>query len=126
MNQRTLVAFVLSLIGGLWMLASGRMIYGGFGRMPMDGSWGMGHMTWGRGMMGQFGLWWPWFGPLAAAIVIVSAIALYFLPRYQRSLGTTILIVSILNLFLGMGGLLASTLGIVGGIVALTPKATAS
>ena len=81
-------------------------------------------MMWGRGMMGGFGLWWPWFGVLAGAIVIVCAIVFYFAPQYRRSLGVTILVTSILNLFLGMGGLLASALGIAGGIVALTPKAT--
>lgn len=121
MPQR-LTAFILSLLGGLWMLGSGRMMYGGFGRMP--GGWGAGHMMWGRGMMGQFGLWWPWFGLLAGAIVIVSAIILYLAPQYRRSLGATILVTSILNLFLGMGGVLASALGIAGGIITLTPRAT--
>ena len=123
MNQRTLVAFILSLLGGLWMLASGQMMYGGVSRMPMNGGWGTGHMMWGRGMMGQFGFWWPWFGTLAGTIVIVSAIILYFAPQYRRSLGTTILVISVLNLFLGMGGLLASVLGIAGGIISLRPKA---
>ncbi|MEM9904812.1 MAG: hypothetical protein AAF921_07295 [Cyanobacteria bacterium P01_D01_bin.44] len=124
MTQRSLIAFILSLLGGLWMLTSGRMMYGGFGRMPIHDGRGMGHMMWGRGMMGQFGLWWPWVGLLAGAIVIVSAIMLYFAPQYRRSLGTTILVASILNLFLGMGGVLASALGIAGGIITLTPKAT--
>ena len=119
MTQR-LTAFILSLLGGLWMLSSGHMMYGGFRHMP--GSWGRGHMMWGRGMIGQFGLWWPWFGALAGMIVIISAIILYFSPQYRRSLGTTILMTSILNLFLGMGGLLASALGIAGGIVTLTSK----
>ena len=124
MNQRTLVAFMLSLFGGLWMLGSGRMMYGGFRRMPMHGSWGRGHMMWGRGMMGHFEVWWPWFGVIAGMIVIISAIVLYFAPKYRRSLGTTILVTSILNLFLGMGGLLASALGIAGGIVTLMPRKT--
>ena len=56
--------------------------------------------------------------------MIVSAIILYFAPQYRRSLGTTILVTSILNLFLGMGGVLASTLAIAGGIITLTPSAT--
>lgn len=81
-------------------------------------------MMWGRGMMGHFGIWWPWFGVLAGTIVIISAIVLYFAPQYRRSLGTTILVTSILNLFLGMGGLLASALGIAGGIVTLMPRTT--
>lgn len=124
MTQKNLGAFILSLLGGLWMLSSGRVMYGGFGRMPMNADWGMGHMVWGRGMVGQFGLWWPWFGALAGTVVIVSSIIFYLAPQYRRSLGTTILVASILNLFLGMGGLLASALGIVGGSIALTPKTT--
>lgn len=123
-TPKSSTAFILSLLGGLWMLASGRMMYGGFGHVPMHSSWGMRHMMWGRGMMGHFGLWWPWFGALAGTIVIVCAIILYFAPQYRRSLGSTILVTSILNLFLGMGGLFASILAITGGIITLTPNAT--
>lgn len=72
--------------------------------------------------MGYLGMGWPWLGLIAGAIVVVSAIALYAYPQYRRSLGMTILLVSLLNLFFGMGGLLASLLSIFGGVVALTPR----
>lgn len=122
MNERILVSFLLSLSGGLWMIASGRMMYGNFHQIPMNDGWGMGNTMLGSGMMAQFGLWWPWFGLLAGSVIIVSALFLYIAPQYRRSLGSTILVTSILNLFLGMGGLLASVLGITGGVVASTSK----
>lgn len=121
MMNRTLTAFWLSILGGLWMMASGRFMYGGFRRMPAA-AWGRHHMMWGRGMMGYLGLGWPWLGLIAGAIVVISAIILYAYPQHRRSLGLTILLVSLLNLFFGMGGLLASLLGIAGGAVALTPR----
>jgi hypothetical protein len=120
MTQKMLTAFWLSLVGGLWMLVSGGLMYSRFHRM--SGGWGPQHMMWGRGMMGHLGLGWPWFGPIAGAIVAISAIAFYRSPQHHRSLGITILVVSLLNLFFGMGGFLASLLGIAGGIVALVPK----
>ncbi len=120
MTQKMLTAFWLSLVGGLWMLASGGLMYGRFNRMP--NGWGPHHMMWGRGMMGHFGMGWTWLGPIAGAIVVISAIALYRSPQHHRSLGITILLVSLLNLFFGMCGFLASLLGIAGGIVALSRK----
>ncbi len=120
MTQKMLTAFWLSLGGGLWMLAAGCLMYGRFNRMPRG--WGPQHMMSGRGMMGHFGMGWPWFGSVAGAIVVISAIALYSSPQHRRSLGITILGVSLLNLFFGMGGFLASLLGIAGGIVALSHR----
>ncbi|EDX83277.1 hypothetical protein S7335_457 [Synechococcus sp. PCC 7335] len=124
MTQKTLTAFWLSLLGGLWMLLSGRFMYGSFTRMPgrSPGGWGHHHMLWGRGILGHFGLGWPWLGLIAGAIVIVSAAILYAYPRHRQSMGITILLVSLLNLVFGMGGMMASALGIVGGVVALLPK----
>ncbi|MEA5463806.1 hypothetical protein [Leptothoe sp. PORK10 BA2] len=122
LTQKTLTAFWLSFLGGLWMFLSCRFLYGNFSRMPAG--LGRHHMMWGRGMMTHFGWGWPWFGLIAGLIVMACAIAFYFSPQHQRSLGLTIVIVSLLNLFLGMGGVLASALGIVGGVVALLPRQT--
>jgi hypothetical protein len=118
MTQKMLMAFWLSLVGGLWMLLSDSYIR--FNRMPTG--WGLQHMMWGRGMMGHLGMGWPWFGTIAGVMVVIIAIPLYSSPQHRRSLGTTILIVSLLNLFLSMSGLLGSLLGIAGGIVALSPR----
>ena len=118
-SQRSIASFLLSLLGGLWMLGTGRMMYGrGLGGV---GS-GVHHMMWRHGVVS--GLWWPWFGLLTGAIIVASAIFLYLAPRHQRSLGTTILVTAVLNLFLGMGGMLASGLAIAGGVLALTPQTT--
>ena len=48
MTQKTLTAFWLSLLGGLWMLLSGRFMYGSF-IGSMGGSpygWERHHMLW--------------------------------------------------------------------------------
>lgn len=119
-TQKTVTAFWLSFIGGLLMLASGRLMFARFSRMPAG--WRHHHMVWGPGMMGHFGWGWPWFGAIAGAIVVISAIALYVNPQHRRSLGITIAIISLFNFFLGMGGPLATILGVFGGVVALTPK----
>ena len=120
MNERTLVAFFLSLSGGLWMIASSRIVYGGL--TPTGNDWGMGNMMFGHGMFGQFGLWWPWFGGIAGTIIVISAALLYLAPRYRRTLSTTILMFSILNLFFGMGGGVASVLSMAGGVVGFISK----
>jgi hypothetical protein len=131
--ERPTIAFVLSLLAGLWMLAAGSMM-GGFGwggmmgnRRSMGYGQGMGHWQgmadwmWGRGTR-AFGLWWPWFGLLAGALVIIGAIILYSRPEQRRTWGLVILIVSVLDFFLGMGGLLAGALGVIGGALAMAAK----
>lgn len=122
MTTRSLTAFILSLLGGLGMLAHGRRMYGGFGRR-MSG-WGghHHHLLWERSIAGHFGVWWPWVGVIAGGIVLVSALVFYWAPQHRRSLGLTILTASLVNLFFGMGAFLASFLGIAGGIVAIAPQ----
>jgi hypothetical protein len=44
---------------------------------------------------------------------------LYVRPEQRRSWGVVILVASALNIFLGMMGLLAGTLGVIGGVLAL-------
>jgi len=127
-TEQPTMAFVLSLLAGLWMLSAGGMM-GGFGGGGMMGGWhnmgrwqGMQGWMWGQGMH-AFGLWWPRFGVLAGILVTISAVMLYTKPEQQRSWGVVILIVSALDFFLGMGGLLAGALGAVGGALALGAKA---
>jgi asparagine N-glycosylation enzyme membrane subunit Stt3 len=115
------VAFVLSLLAGLWMLAAGSMM-GGFGRGGMMGGWyGMSGWMWGRGMP-MFGVLWPWFGIFAGIAVLIGAVMLYFKPRQRRGWGVLVLVASVLDLFVGMGGLLAGALGVIGGAMALSTK----
>jgi uncharacterized membrane-anchored protein len=85
----------------------------------------MGGWMWGHGMMGGFvstSPWWPWFGIIAGVVVLIGAAMLYIRPKQAQGWGIVILIVSALNLFFGMGGLLAGLLGIIGGALALAAK----
>ena len=115
-TEQPTVAFVLSLLAGLWMLAAGGMM-GGFGWGGMMGGW-----MWGRGGIRGFGVWWPWFGIFAGIVVLVGAVMLYVKPEQRRSWGVVILVASALNFLLGMMGLLAGTLGVIGGVLALSTK----
>jgi hypothetical protein len=111
-------AFVLSLLAGLWMLAAGGTM-GGFGWGGMMGGWHrMDGWMWDLRMR-SFGVWWPWFGVFAGIIVLVGAVMLYIKPEQRRSWGVVILVASALNIFLGMMGLFAGTLGVIGGVLAL-------
>src|SRR5579864_1472204 len=111
-TEQPTAAFVLSLLASLWMLAAGGM---------MGGWHGMGGWMSGRGMW-NFGVWWPWFGVFAGIMVLVGAVMLYVRPEQRRSWGVVILVASALNIFLGMMGLVAGTLGVIGGVLALGTK----
>lgn len=132
--EKPTAAFVLSLLAGLWMLAMGLWMGVGIGSWswnPTSGpgawGWGMGGMMgaggagwmWGHGLLG---VWWPWFGLLAGIVVLVGAAMLYVKPESASAWGVAIVVVSALNLFLGMGGFLASILGILGGALAMSWK----
>jgi hypothetical protein len=122
--EKPTVAFVLSLLAGLWMLSAGGMI-GGLGWGTMGGQYGMAHWQgmgdwmWGRGMH-AFGMSWPWFGLVAGIVVLIGAVTLYVKPEQRRSWGLAILVISALDVFVGIGGLLAGALGVVGGVLAMT------
>jgi hypothetical protein len=112
-------AFVLSLLSGIWMLMPGIMLYVWRPEMidgGMQGGW-----MWRHGMMHGVTsmVWWPWFGVIAGVLVLIGAALLYSKPRQSRSSGLVIVILAALNLFLGMGGFVASVLGIIGGALAL-------
>ncbi len=69
---------------------------------------------WGRGIH-AFGMWWPWFGLVAGIVVLIGAVMLYVKPEQRHGWGLVILIISALNIFVGMGGLSAGTFGVIGG-----------
>jgi hypothetical protein len=91
-TEKPTVAFVLSLLAGLWMLAAGGMVCGFGWNGMMEGRHGMGSWMWGRGMQ-SFGVWWPWFGIFAGIIVLVGAVMLYVKPEQRRTWGVVILVV---------------------------------
>ncbi len=112
---RPVAAFVVSLIAGLWMLAMGGMM--GWGYMG-----GYGWMWRHHGMMHGYGggAMWSWIGIVAGIVVITGAVVLYAVPSAARFWGVVIIVASAIDLLAGMGGFLAGSLGIVGGILAVT------
>ena len=128
--ERPTAAFVLSLLAGLWILGAGGM-GGGFGVGGMMGGqggqigmthWqGMNGWMWGRGAH-VFGMSWAWFGLVAGIVVLIGAVMLYVKPEQRRSWGLVIVVISGLNILIGIGGLLAGALGVVGGVLAMAAK----
>ena len=127
--SKPVAAFVLSLLAGLWMLIPGVLRYA-WGPFLMDGGmWGhrmRGGWMWRHGMMRDVApmFWWPWFGVIVGVVVLIGAAMLYNKPEHCRGWGMAILILCALNLFIGMGGFLASVLGIIGGAMALAWRPT--
>ena len=139
--EKPTAAFILSLIGGVFILLGGgmRSMMGSYGYSGMMNGWGYGGMMggygngngWGYspglGMMrgygytGMFGL----AGVLFGVAVIVGAVMLYNNPIQNSKWGLVILIFSVLSIFgNAMGGFgIGLILGIIGGILALTWRA---
>jgi hypothetical protein len=126
-NELPTASFVLSLIGGLLILAGvGMMITFSFGTPyygMMGGYYGM--MGGYYGMMQGFG-YGGWFygaaaiGLVSGIIVLIGAVMIYVRPSKAPTWGLLVLIFSIISL-VGMGGFfLGVILGIVGGILGLT------
>ncbi len=132
-EEKPTAAFILSLVGGIFILLGG-------GMMSMLGSY-MGQYGWG--MMGGYGGWGGMMGPgfgmmglafgalgflglIFGAIVIISAIMLNSKPEQHSTWGTVIIIFSVLSIFgSAMGGFgLGLVLGLIGGILAITWKPT--
>lgn len=128
--ERPTAAFVLSLIGGIFILLGGGMMsmlgYGFRGMMSSYGGWGYGMMRPGFGMMGlAFGVM-GILGLVFGVIVIISAIMLNSKPQEHTTWGTLIVIFSVLSIVgSAMGGFgIGLVLGLVGGVLAITWKPT--
>lgn len=142
-KEKPTTAFILSLIGGIFILLGGGMVamigsfwsggryggYQGFGMMGYGyGGYG-GMMTPGFGMMGGLGNGFALFGVVGlvfGVIVLISALMLNSKPEQHSTWGTLILIFSILSVFGGaMGGFgVGLVLGLIGGVLAITWKPT--
>jgi hypothetical protein len=136
-TEKPTVAFILSLLGGIFLLLRGGMVFMtrwyGFGGM-MNSYWGWGGMMggydWGYGpgvgMMGAygFGRMLGIVGTFFGVVVIIGAFMLYNNPSQHTTWGLVIVIFSALSVFGGaMAGLgIGFVLGLVGGILALTWK----
>ena len=130
-NETLTASFILSLIGGVLILAGSGMT-GLMGSYPYTNGM-MGNLYGGYrgmmggyyGMMGVFG-YGGWslvaaaIGLISGAVVLIGAIMIYTQPNRISTWGLVILVFSILSLF-GMGGFfLGAILGMVGGILALS------
>jgi len=131
-EEKPTAAFILSLVGGVFILLGG-------GTMSMIGSY-MGQ--YGFGMMGRYyggwgGMMGPSFGMMGfafgimgvlglifGAIVIVSAFMLNSKPEQRSTWGALIVLFSVLSIFgSAMGGFgIGLILGLIGGILAITWK----
>lgn len=135
-TEKATAAFVLSLLAGLWMLSAAGMMgmmggygFGGmmggqggqYGPSGMNHSQGRGGWMWSSGMHG-FGATWLWLGVAAGIVVLIGAVMLYVKPQERRGWGLAILIISAVDFFVGMGGLLAGILGVIGGALAMAGK----
>ncbi len=126
-NEVPTASFILSLIGGLLILAGvGMMTTLSFGTPyygMMGGYYGM--MGGYYGMMQGLG-YGGWFygaaaiGLVSGIIVLIGAVMIYVRPSKTPTWGLLVLIFSITS-FVGMGGFfVGAILGFVGGILALT------
>lgn len=119
-EPKPIAAFILSLLAGLWMFSMGGMMSGfqwGPGNLGHMGGM-MHHRMWSYGLVNS--VWWPWVGLVTGIAVLMSAIMLYTRPLRSKDWGVLILIASGINLLVGMGGILASVLGIIGGALAVS------
>jgi hypothetical protein len=129
-------AFVLSLIGGVFILLGGgaMTMFGswrgnyGYGMMGGYGGWG-GMMGPGFGMMGGLGYGFGFLGVIGlifGIIVIISALMLNNKPEQHSTWGILIIVFSVLSIFgSAMGGFgIGLILGLIGGILAVTWKPT--
>jgi hypothetical protein len=100
------VAFVLSLIAGIFVLLGG-LVVGAIGAILSFFAYGIG------AVIGIFGIIW-------GIIIIVGAINLRAYPRQHLTWGIIILVFSIFSWFGGLGGFfIGFLLGLIGGILAI-------
>jgi hypothetical protein len=135
-------AFILSLIGGVFILLGGAAMtmlgswksnygnygYYGYGMMGRYGGWS-GMMGPGFGMMGGLGYGFGFTGILGlifGAIVIISALMLNSKPEQHSTWGTLLVIFSVLSIFgSAMGGFgVGLVLGLIGGVLGISWKPT--
>ena len=130
-ENRPVAAFILSLIGGVFiLLGAAVMSMFAFGSLNMSGMMGMmtGTMSgmyggMGMGMMVGFAPVLAVLGFASGILVILGAVMLYSRPIESQLWGAIILAFSLVSILGGMGGFVVGLiLGVVGGTLALTWK----
>ena len=130
MNSMRTTAFVLSLTGGLVIIAGSAIaaFLSAYGS-PFGTFYGMG-----PGMMGGYwfgyGSGWMWglalFSLVCGVVVLIGAVMMNARPEEHVSWGIIVLVFSLAS-FIGMGGyFIGAILGIAGGAVALSYRTHAA
>ena len=116
--ERPTAAFGLTLIAGVWILAMAVSWWGwGPHHGPPSGMMGGGWMR-GHGALALGGPWTAWLGLAAGLALVAGSVAMYARPRTAPAWGLVVVAASALNLFVGLGGFLASVVGVIGGALA--------
>lgn len=126
MMEKPFPAFIISLIGGIFILLSSIYMYIFFmpfivaehypSLSPFEG------MMWGAMGIWAWGIYMGIVGIVCGIIIIVSALKLYNEPEKTQLWGTLVIIFSVISL-LSMGGfLIGFLLGLIGGILAVVWK----
>lgn len=116
-------AFILSLVGGVLVLAGGLMMGP---MMMMQGTWGWQMMGWNAGWTPAW--WWGWallmgaWGLLMGVLILVGAARIRADSEAGRTWGIVIIVAGALSfLGMGMGGFgVGAVSAITGGAMALT------
>lgn len=123
-HAKPTAAFILALLGGLWMLGSGLWADGWGWRGMHGGGWNWaGGCVLSRGTvcdwMAGYG-WWPWIGLITGLAIVIAAALLYARPEQRTGWGVAILLAALIGFLFGAVGLLAVVLAAAGGVLALT------
>jgi hypothetical protein len=112
--EKPTAAFVLSLIGGIFILLWGLLI----------AAIGVAAENASLGFYGSGAVWIGVTETLLGLLVIIFGVLLYILPEHHVALGVLVLLCSIFSL-IGLGGLLIGfILGLIGGILGIVHKPT--
>ncbi len=123
MAKETNASYLLSLIGGIFILLGSLFVLGcGIGAcgMMFMGSM-MGYMMGGFGLFGFFN-YMSVIGIASGIVILYGAFMIKNRPRESKTWGLLVLIFSLISLFSMGGFFVGAILGILGGIFALSEK----
>ena len=112
MSDRPIGAFILSLLGGVLILAEGAILAALSSAVGSAGCVGCSEAGQVIGGVGAFGV-------LMGILVVILSVILLARPENHLGLGIAILVFSLLSFFGGAGFVLGLILGVVGGILAI-------
>jgi len=123
--EKPMVAFILSLVGGMLIFvgAAVSIVWFGVGSAPFGGFWGM--MGGWHGMMGSYGfpyehlLGFSVLGLVCGVVAVIGAFMLSLRPLEHVSWGVIVLVFSAVS-FVSMGGwFVGAVLGVAGGALGI-------